>query len=108
MTESLLQQLKARLRMGDPLETAFVIHAMYVDPRGMRPHGRAIERKTKWYPTDLTEEEWARFEPAAEAGEAWAQVGGGFARGTELDSLNPLGNGCRMQPRDFPPLQKVY
>src|SRR5271154_5751877 len=65
-----------------------------------------IEKKTKRYPSDLTDEEWARIEPflprASKAG-----------RPIEVDLrevLNAIrylarsGGGWRMLPNDFPPL----
>ena len=69
-----------------------------------------IEKKTKRYPSDLTNEEWARIEPflprASKAG-----------RPIEVDLrevLNAIrymarsGGGWRMLPNDFPPWQTVY
>lgn len=69
-----------------------------------------IERKTKRYPTDLTDEEWARIAPmlpqAAKRG-----------RKPEVDLrevLNAIrymtrsGGGWRMLPKDVPPWQTVY
>src|SRR5882757_5284565 len=69
-----------------------------------------IEKKTKRYPSDLTDEEWARVEPflprASKAG-----------RPIEVDLrevLNAIrymarsGGGWRMLPNDFPPWQTVY
>ena len=69
-----------------------------------------IEKKTKRYPSDLTNEEWARIEPflprASRAG-----------RPIEVDLrevLNAIrymarsGGGWRMLPNDFPPWQTVY
>ena len=69
-----------------------------------------IEKKTKRYPSDLTDEEWARIEPflprASTAG-----------RPIEVDLrevLNAIrymarsGGGWRMLPNDFPPWQTVY
>jgi len=68
-----------------------------------------IEKKTKRYPSDLTDEEWARIEPflsrASKAG-----------RPIEVDLrevLNAIrymarsGGGWRMLPNDFPPWQTV-
>ena len=69
-----------------------------------------IERKTKRYPTDLTDEEWSRIEtflprPAAT----------GRPRDVDLrEVLNAVrylvrtGCGWRMLPKDFPPWQTVY
>ena len=69
-----------------------------------------IEKKTKRYPSDLTDEEWTRIEPflprASKAG-----------RPIEVDLrevLNAIrymarsGGGWRMLPNDFPPWQTVY
>src|SRR5271163_2835038 len=69
-----------------------------------------IEKKAKRYPSDLTDEEWARIEPflprASKAG-----------RRIEVDLrevLNAIrymarsGGGWRMLPNDFPPWQTVY
>jgi len=69
-----------------------------------------IERKAKRYPTDLTDEEWARIEPLLPKP---AKTG----RQREVDLrevLNAIrymarsGGGWRMLPRDFPPWQTVY
>ena len=69
-----------------------------------------IEKKTKRYPSDLTDEEWAKIEPflprASKSG-----------RPIEVDLrevLNAIrymarsGGGWRMLPNDFPPWQTVY
>ena len=69
-----------------------------------------LERKTKRYPTDLTDEEWSRMVPfmprASNRGRKPA---------TDLrEVLNALryiarsGGGWRMLPKDFPPWQTVY
>ena len=69
-----------------------------------------IERKTKRYPTDLTDEEWATVEPVMPKP---ARTG----RQREVDLrevLNAIrylartGCGWRMLPKDFPPWQTVY
>ena len=69
-----------------------------------------IERKTKRYPSDLTDEEWARVEPVLPKA---ARTG----RRREVDLrevLNAIrylartGCGWRMLPKDFPPWQTVY
>jgi transposase len=69
-----------------------------------------IERKTKRYPTDLTDEEWAKIEPLLPKP---ARTG----RRREFDFreiLNAIrymarsGGGWRMLPKDFPPWQTVY
>ena len=70
----------------------------------------AIARKTKRYPTDLTDEEWARIatllpKPAKRGRKP--EVG-------LREVLNAIrymtrsGGGWRMLPRDFPPWQTVY
>src|SRR5271155_3747643 len=69
-----------------------------------------IEKKTKRYPSELTDEEWARIEPllprASKAGQP-----------IEVDlrevlnairSMARSGGGWRMLPNDFPPWQTVY
>ena len=69
-----------------------------------------IERKTKRYPTDLTDEEWAKVEPVMPKP---ARTG----RQREVDLrevlnairyLTRTGCGWRMLPKDFPPWQTVY
>ena len=69
-----------------------------------------IERKAKRYPTDLTDEEWAKLEPHLPKP---ARTG----RRREVDFreiLNAIrymarsGGGWRMLPKDFPPWQTVY
>jgi putative transposase len=70
----------------------------------------AVERKTKRYPSDLTEEEWERIAPFLPPP---AKKG----RKPEVDLrevLNAIrymarsGGGWRMLPKDFPPWQTVY
>jgi putative transposase len=69
-----------------------------------------LEKKTKRYPTDLTDEEWAVIEP-------FLPVEAKRGRRVETDLrevLNALrymarsGGGWRMLPTDFPPWQTVY
>src|ERR1700674_2084748 len=69
-----------------------------------------IEKKTKRYPTDLTDEEWTRIQPFLPG---VAKIG----RPVETDLrevLNAIrylartGGGWRMLPKDFPPWQTVY
>ena len=69
-----------------------------------------IERKTERYPTDLTDEEWARLEPVLPKP---APTG----RRQEVALREVLGairylarTGCcrRTLPKDFPPWQTVY
>jgi putative transposase len=69
-----------------------------------------IEQKTKRYPTDLTNEEWARIEPLLPPG---AKTG--RKRSVDLrEVLNAIrymahsGWGWRMLSKDFPPWQTVY
>ena len=69
-----------------------------------------IERKTKRYPTDLTDEEWATIEPFLPP-----PARTGRQRGVDLrEVLNAIryvartGCGWRMLPKDFPPWQTVY
>ncbi len=69
-----------------------------------------IERKTKRYPTDLTDEEWVRIEPFLPK-----PAKTGRRRGVDLrEVLNAIrylartGCGWRMLPKDFPPWQTVY
>lgn len=69
-----------------------------------------IERKTKRYPTDLTDEEWEKVEPYLPR-----SARTGRPRGTDLrEILNAIrylartGCGWRMLPKDFPPWQTVY
>ena len=47
-----------------------------------------IEKKTKRYPSDLTDEEWLAIEPCCRAGRARAQANDRFARGGERDPLH--------------------
>jgi transposase len=70
----------------------------------------AIERKTKRYPTDLSDEEWARIEPVLPR-----SAKRGRPREVDLrEILNAIrylvrtGCGWRMLPNDFPPSGTVY
>jgi transposase len=75
-------------------------------------HGRIarVEKKTKRYPTDLTDEEWSRIAPLLpRPGETSRK------RSVDLrEILNAIrymarsGGGWRMLPKDFPPWQTVY
>lgn len=69
-----------------------------------------IERRTKRYPSDLTNEEWERIGPLLPQ-----HCAAGRPRRTDLrEVLNALGylvrTGCgwRMLPKDFPPWRTVY
>ncbi len=69
-----------------------------------------IAKKTKRYPTDLTDEEWERMRPfLPKPGKR------GRKPATDLrEVLNAIrymarsGGGWRMLPKDFPPWQTVY
>lgn len=69
-----------------------------------------IARKTKRYPTDLTDEEWALIQPFLPK----AARRGRKPRTDLREVLNALrylarsGGGWRMLPHDFPPWQTVY
>lgn len=70
----------------------------------------AIERKTKRYPTDLTDEEWAKVEPLLPR-----RSKRGRPREVDLrEIINAIrylvrtGCGWRMLPKDFPPWETVY
>lgn len=70
----------------------------------------AIERKTKRYPTDLTDEEWAKVEPLLPR-----RSKRGRPREVDLrEIMNAIrylvrtGCGWRMLPTDFPPWETVY
>jgi putative transposase len=69
-----------------------------------------IERKTKRYPTDLTDEEWARIKPLLPG-----RSKRGRPREVDLrEIMNAIrylvrtGCGWRMLPKDFPPWETVY
>lgn len=87
-----------------------VIHALDMWTAETRGRMASIERRTKRYPTDLTDEEWARIAPLLPPP---AQRG----RKPAVDLrevLNAIrymtrtGGGWRMLPKDFPPWQTVY
>jgi len=70
----------------------------------------AIERKTKRYPTDLTDEEWAKVEPLLPR-----RSKRGRPREVDLrEIMNAIrylvrtGCGWRMLPKDFPAWETVY
>jgi putative transposase len=69
-----------------------------------------IERRTKRYPSDLTDAEWARIAPLLAL-----RPGRGRKPGVDLrEVVNAIrymarsGGGWRMLPKDFPPWQTVY
>src|SRR5665213_1343138 len=69
-----------------------------------------IEKKTKRYPTDLTDEEWVRIQPFLPG---LAKSGRPVATNLRevLNAIRYLarsGGGWRMLPKDFPPWQTVY
>lgn len=70
----------------------------------------AIERKTKRYPTDLTDEEWGQIAPLLPA----PPKRGRKPRVDLREVLNAIrymtrtAGGWRMLPKDFPPWQTVY
>lgn len=78
--------------------------------RGNRGRMADIEKKTKRYPTDLTDEEWDRIGPFLPA-----PARKGRRASVDLrEVLNAIryiaraGCGWRMLPKDFPPWQTVY
>src|ERR1700722_8962349 len=77
-----------------------------------RTRGRmaAIERKTKRYPTDLTDEEWARIAPMMPKPGRRGRKPGGDLREVlnAIRYMTRAGGGWRMLPKDFPPWQTVY
>jgi transposase len=98
-----------------PFEKGFhlglgVIQADYVDAQRHEARMAAIERKTKRYPTDLTEEEWAKVAPLLPR-----RSTRGRPREVDLrEIMNAIrylvrtGCGWRMLPKDFPPWETVY
>ena len=70
----------------------------------------AIERKTKCYPTDLTDGEWARIAPLLPEPARLGREPGVDLREV-LDAIRYMtrtGGGWRMLPKDFLPRQTVY
>ena len=69
-----------------------------------------IERKTKRYPSDLTDEEWARIAPLLPNPAKRGRKPGVDMREV-LNAIRYMarsGGGWRMLPKDFPPWQTVY
>ncbi len=70
-----------------------------------------IEQKTKRYPTDVTDEEWAQIAPLLEPPK---RARGRRPKTDPREVLNAVrylaraGCGWRMLPKDFPPRQTVY
>ena len=70
----------------------------------------AIERKTKRYPSDLTDEEWERIAPLLPKPSRRGRKPG-VAMREVLNAIRYMtrsGGGWRMLPKDFPPWQTVY
>ena len=70
----------------------------------------AIERKTKRYPSDLTDEEWEGIAPLLPK-PSWRGRKPGVAMREVLNAIRYMalsGGGWRMLPKDFPPWQTVY
>lgn len=70
----------------------------------------AIERKTKRYPTDLTDEEWQQIEPLLPRPAKRGRKPGVDMREilNAIRYMTRTGGGWRMLPKDFPPWQTVY
>jgi len=70
----------------------------------------AIEQKTKRYPTDLTDEEWARIAPLLPKPAKRGRKPGVDMREVlnAIRYMTRTGGGWRMLPKDFPPWQTVY
>ena len=69
-----------------------------------------IEKKTKRYPTDLTDEEWERIVPFLPKPARQGRKPGVDMREV-LNAIRYIaraGCGWRMLPKDFPPWQTVY
>lgn len=69
-----------------------------------------IARKAKRYPSDLTDEEWARVEPFLPVGSKKGRPVGVDLREVvnAIRYMARSGGGWRMLPNDFPPWQTVY
>src|SRR5437899_3035746 len=78
--------------------------------RATRGRMADIEKQTKRYPSDLTDEEWSRIQPFLPGA---AKTGRRVAMDLR-EVLNAIrymarsGGGWRMLPKDFPPWQTVY
>ena len=70
----------------------------------------AIERKTRRYPTDLTDEEWGRIAPLLPTPAKRGRKPGVDLRAVlnAIRYMTRSGGGWRMLPKDFPPWQTVY
>jgi putative transposase len=69
-----------------------------------------IAKKSKRYPSDLTDEEWARVEPFLPGGSKKGRPVGVDLREVvnAIRYMARSGGGWRMLPKDFPPWQTVY
>ncbi len=69
-----------------------------------------IEKKTKRYPTDLTDEEWERIVPFLPKPARQGRKPGVDMREVlnAISYIARAGCGWRMLPKDFPPWQTVY
>ena len=70
----------------------------------------AIERKTKRYPSDLTDEEWDRIAPLLPKPSRRGRKPSVAMREVlnAVRYVTRAGGGWRMLPKDFPPWQTVY
>jgi len=78
--------------------------------RQTRGRMAAIERKTKRYPTDLTDAEWVRIEPLLPRFSKRGRKPSVDLREVlnAIRYMTRSGGGWRMLPKDFPPWQTVY
>lgn len=78
--------------------------------RKTRGRMASIERKTKRYPTDLTDEEWTCIAPLLPRPARRGRKAGVDMREilNAIRYMTRSGGGWRMLPRDFPPWQTVY
>jgi putative transposase len=69
-----------------------------------------IEKKTKRYPSDLTDEEWARIEPLLPKPASKGRKPAVDMREivNAIRYMARSGGGWRMLPNNFPPWQTVY
>jgi putative transposase len=88
----------------------FVVHTMHMWTRQTPSRMAAMERKTKRYSSDLTDEEWGRIagllaKPSRRGRKP------SVAMREVLNAIRYMtrsGGGWRMLPKDFPPWQTVY
>ena len=68
-----------------------------------------IEKKTQRYPSDLTDEEWAKIEPCLpRALRTGRRIEADLREVLNAIRYMALGRGWRMLPNEFPPWQTVY